>query len=855
MKKYLLCLLVLSQIVFAGGNQKPVAAQAAYQGLDVLFLVDQSGSMGGSQFKSTGTSNANDPLGLRFQAVQYAFQALNNYRSLVPSRTAFQMGVINFGDTSEVALPWTSIDPNAQNWVQQQQQIVNQLSQDRFGYRNLGNTNFMAAYREAQTMINQLPPAPNGAKHLRAIIILTDGSPCVPAEFQVKSCNDQRDWLQHMNNVLQFTSASFPTPDYRLYVIALTDRFSFWPRLEPIWTQVVGATGSAQRIQRSEEVGPSFLKILLSLVKAVSGANKSQDLVGVQLAIKGKDAAIDVPPYHKAMRVTLFKTRPESTVTLVDPAGNTLAATSSQVKITGLGSAIEAWTVADPVPGNWKVSVSKDGDLLDAYLDLIRVSWNLDAPSALTTRHATVPLAMRVLNSSDQPLPAYADARFALKVEASVRAPDGAVQQVTLQQSAPGVYTANVVPEQEGAYEIDLVATTQNLDGSTMTVVNQKGANNFNVSGLSLEVKPPASSEVLRTQPFTLSAQVNDGKGNMVGNATVEAVLQGPAGIAKYPLQKQGDNSFSLTIPMDKEGQFKVDIQATVPQPSGDPLTLTQTALPALTVKPVSIARLNVLGLQDNATYYTTDGFPSFAPTDLTAQVAVVDSDNKPLDLALPAGGGVPLRLRVFDAHDQEVPQGGQFTASGKGIYDLTLPRLAAGQYKIVVEPDEATTAKAGTLFAPDAKSRTLNITMATNPAFTTAVAVAGVAAASIVGSSGLLIYRRQRKRQHPATGRIAILREDLSLAVPERDTVWSMALDSKHSNHIVINRLPAALKRLTIECPDANLSKRGQVIITLESKKRTLFKRVMMGRGSERVIDEISDGDTVYYLAKDYEN
>ncbi|MCC7450443.1 MAG: hypothetical protein IT324_23695, partial [Anaerolineae bacterium] len=304
-----------------------------------------------------------------------------------------------------------------------------------------------------------------------------------------------------------------------------------------------------------------------------------------------------------------------------------------------------------------------------------------------------------------------------------------------------------------------------------------------------------------------------------------------------------------------KEGQFKVDIQAAVPQPNGDPLTLTQTALPALTVKPVSIARLNVLGLQDNATYYTTDGFPSFAPTDLTAQVAVVDSDNKPLDLALPTGGDVPLRLRVLDAQDQEVPQSGQFTTSGTGVYDLTLPRLTPGQYKIVVEPDEATIAKTGTLFAPDSRSRTLNITMATNPAFTTAVAVAGVAAASVVGSSGLLIYRRQRKRQHPATGRIAILREDLSLAVPERDIVWSMALDSKHSNHIVINRLPAALKRLTIECPDGNLSKRGQVIVTLESKTRTLLKRVMMGRGSERVIDEISDGDTVYYLAKDYEN
>ncbi|MEM6284561.1 MAG: VWA domain-containing protein, partial [Chloroflexota bacterium] len=73
---------------------RPATAQTnTYQGIDLLFLVDQSGSMGGVESGAAAT----DPLALRFEAVQYALTTLSEYRRVVPSDTTLRMAVVNFG--------------------------------------------------------------------------------------------------------------------------------------------------------------------------------------------------------------------------------------------------------------------------------------------------------------------------------------------------------------------------------------------------------------------------------------------------------------------------------------------------------------------------------------------------------------------------------------------------------------------------------------------------------------------------------------------------------------------------------------------------------------------------------------
>ena len=67
-----LCLLLLTQtMVLAQSDGEDVSP---YTGLDIIFIVDQSGSMGGAAFNPRNDSRipdvAMDPDGLRFQAVQ-----------------------------------------------------------------------------------------------------------------------------------------------------------------------------------------------------------------------------------------------------------------------------------------------------------------------------------------------------------------------------------------------------------------------------------------------------------------------------------------------------------------------------------------------------------------------------------------------------------------------------------------------------------------------------------------------------------------------------------------------------------------------------------------------------------------
>src|SRR5262245_14409346 len=60
----------------------PTKAQdtPTYTGLDVLFIVDQSGSMSGTGFEG---QLASDPNGLRFEATQYALDTLAGYRQSI----------------------------------------------------------------------------------------------------------------------------------------------------------------------------------------------------------------------------------------------------------------------------------------------------------------------------------------------------------------------------------------------------------------------------------------------------------------------------------------------------------------------------------------------------------------------------------------------------------------------------------------------------------------------------------------------------------------------------------------------------------------------------------------------------
>src|SRR5258708_40172899 len=104
------CLVYLSLVLIIGGFFSPAlytTAQASppaspYSGLDVLLLVDQSGSMFG-YYKGAPIPKqpATDQNGLRFQAPQAALQFLGTFRQQIGLASApdIQMALVAFGTT------------------------------------------------------------------------------------------------------------------------------------------------------------------------------------------------------------------------------------------------------------------------------------------------------------------------------------------------------------------------------------------------------------------------------------------------------------------------------------------------------------------------------------------------------------------------------------------------------------------------------------------------------------------------------------------------------------------------------------------------------------------------------------
>ena len=103
---YVLGIIIIGLLVMP----QPSAAQeeTEYVGLDVVFLIDQSGSMGGPEAGCTICTYANDPLGLRFAAPEFAIELLGDdlLQGQIARQTPVdvQVGIVSFGSTAQISL-------------------------------------------------------------------------------------------------------------------------------------------------------------------------------------------------------------------------------------------------------------------------------------------------------------------------------------------------------------------------------------------------------------------------------------------------------------------------------------------------------------------------------------------------------------------------------------------------------------------------------------------------------------------------------------------------------------------------------------------------------------------------------
>lgn len=860
-------ILILLFILMAFLATSPATAQdttSTYTGVDLLFLVDQSGSMGGAAFGS-GNSAGNDPLNLRFESVQYALSTLSTYKDTLSEDITLRMAVLNFGDIVEPALTWTDIQTSRDvEWQQLQPQLESQLSASTFGSRNLGNTDFISAIEEAQRQFRLLDANPD-ENHIRSIIILTDGAPCAPERFTDPNCGRVSDQTQHMQELISLTRSAFPSDNYRIYTIAVDNNNSFWGSFESDWQAIVSGRGNAQRVENSTEASSEFLNIMVSLVneiRASSGESGNGNRIGenIELDPLTNTSPINVPPYYQRMRVTVFKLQQEAGVVLTTPSGITMSQASPQVTVTGLSNAIEVWTIDNPEPGNWQLQSITDSNVTDVVLDLIQVNYTINIENSLKTRYVPIELVIELQGSTGDPLPQYTNPAYNLQFDTTYTSPSGTVHTVTFADPINSIYTATIVPEEAGTYDINLRAFANDANGNSFDLINRAPAATFDVGEITADFTESPTGDILISQEKTVSGQLLTADDTLLNlpNLTVNAVI-GQSGNQPQTLTipPQDDGSYSLNLNQFNEaGQYQITIEVideTLPQP----IPIVQERFNAFNVSTANIVGITLENPTNDSTLYQTGWWPrDERPVTMTLRTTD-ENGNRIAVENLTDDNSIPIAVSLVQTVD-DVPTtiydsiAPQAVAGEVGAYQLVWDDLPNGDYSLSVIGNSDPMMAQATLFDPRFIQQSQTFALRTNPMLIVFWAVSGVLSVLIVAGVVWFTVRTINSRKHPAKGRLEILSESDSFDTFSRSSDWSHSLDRYRSNRITItqglNRFD--IKRIEVQCPNDRMSERGQVNVAVYYKGGRKDARTLGKGGEMRLRNGGKGGDLI--LAKD---
>jgi len=153
--------------------------------LDIVFVVDQSTSM-----------KWNDPLKNRIYAVQVAMDWLVTNRLGMCPQVVHRVGIVSFGEKPEVDLPLTPLDVDSEEeWEKKKEDLLRS-----FGPKDMGTTDQWAAIKKAKELLDSASYLSGPYPRKRAIILLTDGWPCVKA----LGCSMEHDSMDKRAYMRQF---------------------------------------------------------------------------------------------------------------------------------------------------------------------------------------------------------------------------------------------------------------------------------------------------------------------------------------------------------------------------------------------------------------------------------------------------------------------------------------------------------------------------------------------------------------------------------------------------------------------------------------------------------------------------
>lgn len=293
-----------------------VARKRPVPGIDLYLLIDDSGSM----FGPRGT----DPKGLRFEASKYLVQNLLVKKAdpQAPNRIA----VLHFGDASQS-------DGMHDLIVGEVGRITKAIGLP--GESHLGDTNFVAAFRQVQELNRHAPSRDAGRRKI--VVVFTDGEPDDRRKLSLQS---------YFSEIQAFATDSLK--GFELFVIGIDSpsgkvKFS---ETTPDWKRIAG--------------GESVF-VLADVQDLYSRFNEAVrrifELPAIEPVTVSKQEEFEVLPYLDKLeihgftdsKVTVAVRRPDGTLAKAGDPGLTLRKEEGYFIL----------ALDEPVPGKWRYEITE----------------------------------------------------------------------------------------------------------------------------------------------------------------------------------------------------------------------------------------------------------------------------------------------------------------------------------------------------------------------------------------------------------------------------------------------------------------------------------------------------------------
>ena len=466
-------------------------------GLDLILLVDHSGSMSGYKGQP-----ASDPNNVRIESVKFIIDQLFINRLTFCPDTIHRIAVIGFGGSTELQLPPTAIDigPNSspQVWERRRDEMFQAIRP-----LNLLNTDFELAFDAARDLLTgpALGPLPDATPRKRAIVVLTDGNPCVGSACSVGS-NEEFDAVGYMQDRLlpklsdpngpfaPWQSAGYdPAKHVYIWLVAINNAPLYLEAQKgtrsvgDLWREITEAHGGYVYSlgQHPRDIPGTYVKILNQLL----GSNLESG--GFERVECGQPVYVD--PYVQRVFFHFLKDSSEIPVSLRFPDDQIVLSNGGLVSgPPGLiddqarlinsyqrFGPIERYALDRPPAGMWDVQTSCEAvvvykQTLMAQVDLLQPVGTLpqfDEPPYYDRANPSY-LRGRLRGADGQPF--SEDARFPLRWVATLTEPDGTqLEPFELKPQGNGVYSSQGVGKalpqgKAGLYRVHLRVTTRHAD-------------------------------------------------------------------------------------------------------------------------------------------------------------------------------------------------------------------------------------------------------------------------------------------------------------------------------------------------------------------------------------------------------